>query len=190
MRPHNFADLKKGWPDLILPVVVGETTYFSYEWSSNLFLGHQCFLTLPHNLCQGCLSEQMGDHIQKLEEHKLFWEFYQLNKKNHQNYFELHYKNSEISIVWYVPHYPCYWCRATIINLYEAQFYLTLFYFNSVVGNLHFYFDLFAFYNLNSYKRYFQQSQILCLKVVSGLANNHAKLYCDYGDYVGPLGLF
>lgn len=51
------------------------------------------------------------------------------------------------SVIRNVPHSPCY-CGTTIINLCEAQFYLTLFYFNSVAGNLHFYFDLFCFLQL------------------------------------------
>lgn len=45
---HTFADLKKRWPDMILPMVVGDTAHFSCEWTPSLYLGHQYFLTLPH----------------------------------------------------------------------------------------------------------------------------------------------
>lgn len=85
------------WPDPVLPMIVGDTAYFSCEWTPNLYLGHQYFLTLPQfpNLSQRCLSEQMGDCIQKLEDHKLFRKFYKLNRKKSPNYFELHYGNSE-----------------------------------------------------------------------------------------------
>lgn len=49
MRPHNFADLKKKWSDLILPTVVGDRAYFSRQWTPHLYLRHQYFLTLPHS---------------------------------------------------------------------------------------------------------------------------------------------
>lgn len=193
MRPHTFADLKKKWPDLILPSVVGDTAHFSCEWTPNLYLRHQYFLTPPPCFQAFLRAAPVSRWVSTPEAWRSQITPRSLPTKQEEkpkSFWTALWKQGENQSLGMcqIPHAIHV---GSPLSIFVKLNFIYL-YFTSIQELVIciFALDCFAFYNWNSYKRYFQQSQFPLPKVLSGLADNHAKPYYDYGDYVGPVGLF
>lgn len=127
-KPACLFKLNKRWPDLILYLVLGDTSSFSHEWTPNLYLRHQHFLSFLlsfHVPSQGCVSKQMGDLHPETGRLQITFRVLQLKQKKK---IILNSRKNQSFGMRHVPHAICwtnminFWWSSILFNLILLQF--------------------------------------------------------------------